>query len=322
MRPCWLIGSTFIGLVSTVALLFAFAKPAKATAEPSLARRSASDDPAQLQSAGALPTLSFAIVGDTRPANEDDVAGYPTAIITKIWQDVAAANPAFAVTTGNYMFASPTHKPSTAEAQLKLYVSAQSNFKGPVYHAMGNDECTGANNSNCGAGNPDGLTPNYQAFMSKLVRPEGHGRPYHVMHFHDPYNVWTAKFVIIAGNAWDAAQAAWLNRVLAEPTTYTFIVRNPSTVDNMAPCLAGKGSSNADTIISKHPFTLLIVGHTHTYAYYASEKQLIVGNGGAPLAGSVNYGYVIGTRQPNGTLKFTAYDYSTNAVVSTFMVAP
>jgi hypothetical protein len=77
---------------------------------------------------------------------------------------------------------------------------------------------------------------------------------------------------------------------------------------------------NADTIISGHPLTLLIVGHTHTYAYYASEKQVVVGNGGAPLSGSVDYGYVIARLQSNGSILFNEYDYATNAISNTFTV--
>src|SRR5262249_1460935 len=36
---------------------------------------------------GTLPQLHFAVVGDTRPPNKDDTAGYPTAIITQIFED-------------------------------------------------------------------------------------------------------------------------------------------------------------------------------------------------------------------------------------------
>jgi hypothetical protein len=320
MRRYLFIGSTLIALFSTLVTLFAVAKPAHATAKPSLATRSASK-PAGLQTSIPLATLSFAIVGDTRPATEDDVAGYPTSIITKIWQDVAAMKPAFAVTPGNYMFAGPTHTPSTAATQLGYYLRAQSNYAGSVYHAMGSDECTGATNSNCGAGNANGLTTNYQAFMSKMM-PAGQKLPYYVVNFHGTNNTWTAKFVFLAANAWTAAQAAWLNKVLSISTTYTFIVRNAPTTATTAPCLAAKGASNADTIISQHPYTLLIVGHTHTYAYYASQKEVVVGNGGAPLSGSVDYGYVIARQLANGSLTFTAYDYNTNAVISSFTVAP
>ncbi|HLK17218.1 MAG TPA: hypothetical protein VKT78_20610 [Fimbriimonadaceae bacterium] len=270
-----------------------------------------------------IPTLTFAIVGACRPANPDNVAGYPSAVITRIWQDVQAQNPppAFAVTTGNYMFASPTHTPSTASSQLDLYLNARANYQGKLYPAMGNDECTGAASSNCGPGNPNGETPNYTAFLTKLVRPTGHDVPYYEVDYHSRNDGWTAKFLFIAGNAWNAEQATWLDHALSRNTTYTFIVRTPSKNDRAFPCMAS-GAINADTIIAKHPYTLLIVGRPHTFAYYAGQKEVVVGNGGAPLVGSVNYGYVIARQQPNRQMTFTAYDYSTNAAVSTFTVNP
>ncbi|HEY8079863.1 MAG TPA: hypothetical protein VIF62_37285, partial [Labilithrix sp.] len=42
---------------------------------------------------GSLSRLVFAVVGDTRPANEDDSGGYPSAIISKIYQDIEAQSP-------------------------------------------------------------------------------------------------------------------------------------------------------------------------------------------------------------------------------------
>src|SRR5262249_22268828 len=71
-------------------------------------------------------TFRFAVVGDTRPANEDDIAGYPSDVISKIWADVEAQNPHpdFAVATGDYQFSSPTRVPSTVDAQLDLYLRA------------------------------------------------------------------------------------------------------------------------------------------------------------------------------------------------------
>jgi predicted phosphodiesterase len=72
--------------------------------------------------------------------------------------------------------------------------------------------------------------------------------------------------------------------------------------------------------MAQYPYTLLIAGHTHTFAYYKNERQMIVGNGGAPLAGSVNYGYVIGRQRADGAIEFREYDYATNAVNTTFAV--
>ena len=282
---------------------------------------------------GPLSTLSFAIVGDTRPPNEDDTSGYPTAIITKIWQDVEAASPrpAFAVATGDYMFASPSHTPGTQAAQMSLYLTARAAFSNPLYPAMGNHECDGATADNCyacgSACNTVGgsciggvcQTPNYVQFLSKMLAPVAQTLPYYTLNVNGTGNAWSAKFVYIACNAWSPTQATWLASQLSNPTTYTFVVRHEGTTATTAPCLSGTGSNNADTILSQHPYTLLIAGHTHTYAYYSSEKQVIVGNGGAPLSGSVNYGYVI-ARQSGSSIVFNEYDYATNAVSNTFTV--
>ena len=273
-------------------------------------------------------------MGDTRPATEDDTAGYPTAIITKIWQDVEAASPrpAFAVTTGDYMFAGPTHTPGTQATQMSLYLGARAAFSNIVFPAMGNHECDGATQDNCYAcgtacSNVGGTciggvcqTPNYVTFLGKMLTPINETLPYYTINVNGAGNAWTSKFVFVACNAWSPTQATWFAAQLSTPTTYTFVVRHEGTIANTAPCLTGTGSNNADTIIGQHPYTLLIAGHTHTYAYYSSEKQVIVGNGGAPLSNTVNYGYVIARQQAGGSILFTEYDYATNAAQSSFTV--
>jgi hypothetical protein len=275
-------------------------------------------------------------VGDTRPPNEDDTAGYPTAVITKIWKDVEAYSPrpAFAVTTGDYMFSGPTHTPGTQTAQMNLYLTARAAFTNVVFPTMGNHECDGATAGNCYAcgsacsnvgGSCTGgvcVTPNLSVFLSKMLAPINQTLPYYAIHVNGTNNAWTAKLVFVACNAWSSAQATWLGTTLSQPTTYTFVVRHEGSIATTAPCLSGTGSNNAGTIMAQHPYTLLIAGHTHTYAYYASEKQVIVGNGGAPLSGSINYGYVVATQQSNGMMQFKEIDYSTNTVQSTFTVSP
>jgi hypothetical protein len=57
------------------------------------------------------------------------------------------------------------------------------------------------------------------------------------------------------------------------------------------------------------------------FDYRATERQVIVGAGGAPLAGSVNYGYVVAQRRDDdGAIVFKALGYATNAVIETFAV--
>ena len=256
----------------------------------------------------------FAIVGDTRPANEDDTSGYPTDIIDKIYQDIEAENPrpSFAISTGDYMFAS-TDKSEQA-AQVDKYMTARGAFSGELYPAMGNHECTGATDSNCGQGAKDGVTKNLTTFLTTMV-PSGVTSPYYVETVAATDNSWTAKMVFVACNAWDSTQSAWLDQQLSMSTTYTFVVRHEGTdALSQTPCSASQ------TVIDAHPLTLLIVGHTHTYHHYASDKEIVVGIGGAPLTSGTNYGYVIVSRNASGTLTATVYDYMTHAVIDSFSI--
>jgi hypothetical protein len=266
---------------------------------------------------GPLESLDFAIVGDTRPPAKDDLKLYPTAVITKIWTAVEAEAPhiAFAVTTGDYQFSKATG--NTAAPQFDLYLAAQANYTGTVFHTMGNHECTGAVDSNCGTGNKDGTPQTYQTFMQKLMKPLGLEKPWYEIDFQAQDGSWTAKFVFVAANAWSSEQAAWLDKALAKPTTYTLVVRHEGTVATQAPGVTPSGA-----ILKQHPYTLLLVGHTHTFEYFAKERQVVTGNGGAPLATAVNYGYVVVRQRVDKALAFHVYDYETHATIASFAVKP
>jgi Calcineurin-like phosphoesterase len=266
-------------------------------------------------SGGTLDTLDFAIVGDTRPAMIDDLAGYPTAVVTKIWQQVEALSPrpAFAVSTGDYQYTAG----SQAAQQVGLYLSARKPFTNVVFPTMGNHECNGYTDSNCGTGNADGVTPNYTQFMTQMLMPLGVTNPYYTVNVAAKNGSWTAKFVFVAANAWNLAQSTWLDGELAKPTTYTFVVRHEGTDANTAP-----GVTPSGVIMQKHVYTMLIAGHTHRFEYETGTKQVIVGNGGAPLSsGSAYYGYVVARqRASDGALVFSSYDSTTNTVAQTFAV--
>jgi hypothetical protein len=257
---------------------------------------------------GSVSRLYFAVVGDTRPANIDDTSGYPTPIITKIYADIETLSPRpeFVVTTGDYMFASPSG--NAGAAQIAVYNQAAQQFTGPIFAAMGNHECTGATASNC-AGSP---TNNMNAFMSTLIAPLGQSQPYYTISMNDLAGQWTAKLVVAACNAWDSTQKTWLAGELARATTYTFVVRHEPTGTSGAPCV-----SEMDALLSTSKYDLFVVGHSHTYAH--SQKQLIVGNGGAPIAGGASYGFATIDQQPNGFV-VTQYDYLTGHPVSSFTV--
>jgi hypothetical protein len=237
----------------------------------------------------------------------------------------------FLVSTGNYQFASPTHTPGTQTAQIDLYMQARASYAGIVLPAMGSMECDSVLTDNCyscsgtscsalGGSCAAGVcvTPNYTAFADALLTPVGQTQPYYTIDVNGTNNAWTSKFVFVACNAWSPAQATWLGQQLSVSTTYTFVIRNEGTDATTAPCLTT--APTADTIMAQYPYTLLIAGHTGTYAYYSSDKEVIVGNGGAPLSGAVDYGYVIAQQQASGSIVFTEYDYSTNLAGGTFTV--
>ena len=265
---------------------------------------------------GAVSALSFVVVGDTRPANVDDTAAYPFAIARKIFEDVQSLDPVppFGVSTGDYVFASP--RGAQAAPQLDLYLRARSAFSGLMFPAMGNHECTGATTSNCGPSGADGTTDNYSQFLAKLLLPLGQSSPYYDVRVDSETRDWTAKFVFVAANAWSGDQAKWLDAALAQPTTYTFVVRHEPAAATAAP-----GVVPSEQIMSRHPLTLAVVGHSHTYAK-SGPREVLFGNGGAPLTSSAkNYGFGWLRRRHDGAIQVDALDYDTLARDASFEFA-
>ena len=251
---------------------------------------------------GSVSRLLFAIVGDTRPPYPDDTAGYPTGIITTIFGDVQALSPrpSFVVTTGDYMFAGANG--TQGVAQLDKYLAARAGYAGVLFPALGNHECTGATASNCGSGATDGITANYTAFMTKLLGPINQTSPYYSIPINASDGSWTAKLVFIAANAWSSTQASWLESTLAQPTTYTFIMRHEPHAATTAP-----GVTPSEAVMARHPYTLAFVGHTHTYEHL-SPREVIIGNGGAPISGNRNYGYGLASQRPDGAIQVDVID--------------
>jgi Calcineurin-like phosphoesterase len=269
---------------------------------------------------GTLPRLVFAVVGDTRPATVDDTAGYPVGIITAIFAGLRAVEPrpALAVSTGDYLFAStpPRDGDSQAGPQLDIYMQARARFPGPLFPALGNHECTGATSSNCGPGGRDGVTANYSAFLEKMLAPIGKATPYYAVDLAAADATWTAKFVFVAANAWSSAQEAWLESALAKPSTYTFVVRHEPASATSAP-----GVTPSELVMARHPYTLAIVGHSHTYSHDPeTPRQVLVGNGGAPLT-SKDYGFALFSQRPDGVLDVDMLQWQTRCADPSFHFA-
>lgn len=266
-------------------------------------------------SGGTLSRLYFAVIGDTRPPIINDTKAYPTQVITTLYSELEALSPRppFAVSTGDYLFS--TANGTQATPQLDLYLAARSKFTNVVFPTMGNHECTGAVTSNCGIGNNDGMTANYTAFLAKLLAPVGQTNPNYVIDIAAPDKSWTSKFVFVAGNAWSPSDAAWLETALSKPTTYTFIVRHEPKAASTAP-----GCKASEAIMANHPYTLAIVGHTHTYGR-TGPRQVTIGNGGAPLTGGATFGFGLIQQRADGAIQVDMIDSATGHADTGFRFA-
>jgi hypothetical protein len=262
---------------------------------------------------GAVSRLLFAVIGDTRPATIDDTGGYPANVVSALFADLAnlRPQPPMAVATGDYVFASAAN--GQAAPQLDIYMQARARFPGALFPAMGNHECTGATASNCGAGASSGEPPNYDAFVAKMLSPIGQASPYYAVAVDAADGAWTAKFVFVAANAWSSAQGTWLEAAMARPSTYTFVVRHEPASADTAP-----GVDPSEAIMARHPYTLAIVGHSHTYRHDSSTpREVLVGNGGAPLT-SKDYGFAVFSQRPDGAIDVDMIDWQTGLADASF----
>ncbi len=253
---------------------------------------------------GTVDSLFFAIIGDTRPANLDDTANYPTAIIEKIFADIEAMapRPQFVVGTGDYQFATSTGK--MGAPQVALYAQARQKYSGTLFAAMGNHECDGYTADNCTA-----ATNNYDAYNQYLLLPLGKSLPYYSVPITATDKSWTAKLLILACNYWSTTQQSWLSKELSQsPPTYTFVVRHEQATATSGPCV-----NDVESLLAGNHYSLSIVGHTHQFE--VNGKEVVVGNGGAPLANGV-YGYATVQQTAKGWV-VANYDYSSGGVVST-----
>jgi hypothetical protein len=264
-------------------------------------------------SGGKVSRLLFAVIGDTRPPSDDDTPAYPTSVITKIFGNIQALQPrpTFAISTGDYEFASPTGDQSGV--QLDIYQGARAQFSNVVFPTMGNHECTGATASNCGPGSLNGNTTNYDNYIQKFLAPINQTNPNYEIDIDATDGSWTSKFLFVAANAWSQTQANWLDAAMTRQTTYTFLVRHEPANSSSAP-----GVGPAEVIMTHHPYTLSIVGHVHTYDHVAGAREVTIGNGGAPLGGAKNYGFGMINQQDDGNIAVDMVDLDTGLSDPTF----
>ena len=128
-----------------------------------------------------------------------------------------------------------------------------------------------------------------------------------------------AHFIATAPNAWSSSQAAWLDRMLAVPATYTFVIAHETPTDR------GPGSLAIEEAVRLRPMpvTLRMFGHFHTYRHLEANA-IVVGNAGAPLSTSGSrFGFTIVEQRADGNIVVTAYTVGHPPMVEdTFVLRP
>jgi hypothetical protein len=269
----------------------------------------------------SVKSLVFGAFGDVRPANPNDTAGYPDAILTAIFAGLQAQGISIAVDGGDHCFQMTAGSGSYCHDQFVNHFMAdmKANYTGRLFPTMGNHEGCGmfaATAGNCTTWT-SGLVNDY---LVDIVQPTTgqSASPYYSVVLYGPWG--TAKFVHVAANAWTPAQGTWLDATLNVATTYTFVIRHEPNNDARA-----AGVAPSESMFASHfgsgTLTLSITGHTHliqlpggTLPYgdrYGATKpyEIIVGNAGAPLDAGPYYGYaVLRRRVADGAIVVQTYE--------------
>ena len=262
---------------------------------------------------GTVDRLFFGFTGDTRP--DDCGTAYPSTIIGNIFSQMKAAGVQFAVDQGDHMFNCGSDF-SGARDQMNLYVQAAGLLGKTVFMTLGNHECTGESSTLCSA-YPYGTNPNYTAFMDALkpISP----KPFYRFDIHT--NSGLAVFLVVADDTWNAEQQTWLTQQLTDADAhakYTFVSKHHPDRNTDHPEF-----QQIYDLVRAHKYTLFLTGHSHLYKRQSSDPRAIVmGIGGAPLAGTSYNGYGTAVQGTDDRIYVTVYDQATGNVRDKFDVAP
>jgi hypothetical protein len=261
---------------------------------------------------GRVSLLHFGTTGDTRPPACEDTPNYPTPIINAIADRMTARGAQFVVDLGDHMYVCNDSLPISTQ-QMGLYMTAVHRFPGTWFMTMGNHECY---HGPCLLGSQNA---NYVAFMSALSPIAN--KPYYA--FNIDTSLGRATFVVIADNAWDSVQAAWLDATLHDAdlnAKYTIVIRHHPEGDTSVTT-----NSESMQIVRAHKFALFLTGHSHLYKHMTTDngRDLVLGTGGAQLiAGGSFYGYAMVDQLTDGRLQVSVFNLSGDLQQDIWTVGP
>ncbi len=266
---------------------------------------------------GTVDRLFFGFSGDTRPP---DCGGtYPQQIINSIFTGMKTQGVQFAVDQGDHMFncGYGGTAVSGAKEQMQNYVNAATLLGKTVFMTMGNHECSGEATALCSTTSSYNNNPNYSAFMDTLAPIAK--LPYY--RFDVTTKSGLAVFLVVADDAWDAAQQSWLTTQLTDADAhakYTFVSKHHPDGNTDHPEF-----QQIYDLVRKHKYTLFLTGHSHLFKRQSSDpRAMVIGCGGAPLAGGNFWGYGTALQGTDDRIYVSIYDQATSQLTEAFSVAP
>lgn len=263
---------------------------------------------------GSVDRLWFAVTGDTRPGACDASDLYPRSAIAEIAASMKALEVQFALDLGDHMYVCNGSYAEAAQ-QMGFYTTAIAAGPATFFMTLGNHDC-GSSFARSGARAgcfEESADANFRAYLAALGRP----RPYYAIDVATFAGL--ARFVFVADDAYDAVQAAWLERTLADADARARI-----TVIARHHPMSGARSGNPDIVatIERHRYALLLSAHLHTYAHGEDHggRAAIMGLGGAPSALPPGFATVL--QNADGSLTFTPRDAAGEPIHTAWTVGP
>jgi hypothetical protein len=266
---------------------------------------------------GSVDRLYFGFTGDTRPAMCG--TSYPQMIIDNIFTQMAQQGVQFAVDQGDHMFNCGSGNVAFADAktQMGYYMTSTQLLGKQVFMTMGNHECSGSSSTLCSTATSYGTNPNFTAFMDALAPVST--KPYYRVDVATKSGL--AAFIMVADDAWDSAQEQWLTTQLTDADAhakYTFVSKHHPDGNTDHPEF-----QTIYNLVLQHKYTLFLTGHSHLFRRsYTDARALVIGCGGAPLAGGNFYGYGTALQGPDDRIYVNVYDQATGNVMEHFDVGP
>jgi hypothetical protein len=269
---------------------------------------------------GTVDRLYFGYTGDTRPMSS--TSSYPTqlqTVINNIFSQMKQQGVEFALDGGDHMEASSALQ---AQGNMANYASAAALLGKPVFMTMGNHECgTSFNAQDCGYAGAATADFKMAAFMTTLKQTSKQTSPYYRIDVMTQSGL--AVFLVVADDAWNATQQAWLTAQLNDADVnakYTFVSKHHPDGNTDQPAF-----QQIYDLVRMHKYTLFLTGHSHEYKHqFGDPRAVVMGLGGAPFDNPMQmwWGYLTVMQCPNDQISVTVYDQATGTVRDNFSLPP